>query len=111
MSFKFDLDVTLIDRKLQGLKQLVPQIMPSTFQYFKQITPKDTGNARSQTTLSGNVINANYPYAKVLDNGRVFSNGRMRGSKQAPYGMSEPTKQFFMKNLAKALAQRIMGAK
>ena len=111
MSFKFDLDIVLIDRKLQGLKQLVPQIMPPTFQYFRQITPIDTGNARSQTTLSGNVINANYPYAQVLDNGRVFSAGKMRGSKQAPYGMSEPTKQFFMKKLATALAQRIMGAK
>lgn len=111
MSFKFNLDTVLIDRKLQGLKQLVPQIMPPTFQYFRQITPIDTGNARRQTTLSGNVINANYPYAKVLDNGRVFSAGKMRGSKQAPYGMSEPTIQFFMKKLATALAQRIMGAK
>jgi hypothetical protein len=111
MSFKFDFDIVLIDKKLQGLKQLVPQIMPPTFQHFRQLTPKDTGNARARTTLSGNIINASYPYAKVLDNGRTFSNGRMRGSKQAPYGMSEPTKQFFMKKLAQALAQRIMGAR
>lgn len=111
MSVKFDLDLELVNRKLTALRNVSTVIIPPTFQYFKQITPRDTGYAQSQTTLAGNVIHANYPYAQVLNNGRVFSNGRMRGSKQAPNGMVEPTKQFFMKNLAKLLAQQIMRAK
>jgi hypothetical protein len=53
--------------------------------YFQAITPKDTGNARSRTVLSGNTILANYPYAVRLDKG---------WSKQAPKGMVEPTKRF-----------------
>ena len=54
-------------------------------QHFKSITPIDTGNARSKTTLAGNTIVANYPYAVRLDKGH---------SKQAPNGMVEPTKRF-----------------
>jgi hypothetical protein len=54
-------------------------------QYFKSITPIDTGNARSKTSLVGNTILANYPYAVPLDKGH---------SKQAPKGMVEPTKRF-----------------
>ena len=55
------------------------------YDYFKSITPIDTGNARSKTTLSGNNIQANYPYAVRLDKG---------WSKLAPSGMVEPTKRF-----------------
>jgi hypothetical protein len=55
------------------------------YQYFKSITPIDTGNARSKTSLSGNTIQANYPYAVPLDRGH---------SRQAPKGMVEPTKRF-----------------
>ena len=53
--------------------------------YFKSITPIDTGNARRRTRLQGEKIKANYPYATPLDNGY---------SKQAPNGMSEPTIDF-----------------
>jgi hypothetical protein len=54
-------------------------------QYFQSITPKDTGNARNRTVLTGTTILANYPYAVRLDRG---------WSKQAPKGMVEPTKRF-----------------
>lgn len=40
------------------------------------------GNARRKTTLKNNTIDANYPYAKRLDEGY---------SSQAPDGMTEPT--------------------
>lgn len=55
------------------------------YDHFKSITPIDTGNARNKTTLVGNTIQANYPYAVRLDKG---------WSKQAPSGMVEPTKRF-----------------
>lgn len=48
---------------------------------FKLLTPKRTGNARSNTTLRNEVIIANYPYARRLDEG---------ASKQAPKGMTKP---------------------
>ena len=54
-------------------------------QHFRSITPIDTGNARNKTTLVGNTILANYPYAVRLDKGH---------SRQAPKGMVEPTKRF-----------------
>jgi len=49
---------------------------------FKKVTPKQTGNARANTDLMGNAIEANYPYALSLNQG---------SSKQAPKGMTEPT--------------------
>lgn len=53
--------------------------------YFKKITPKDTGNARRKTTLRKNTIKAGYNYASYLDKGH---------SKQAPRGMTTPTREF-----------------
>jgi hypothetical protein len=58
---------------------------------FVKNTPVKTGNARSKTTLKGNTIDANYGYANVLDKGRGFRDGQMRGSEQAPQGMTKPT--------------------
>jgi hypothetical protein len=52
------------------------------FRYFRAITPIRSGNARSRTSLSGDTIYADYPYATRLDNGY---------SRQAPAGMSKPT--------------------
>jgi len=49
---------------------------------FKKVTPIKTGNARKNTDLMGNAIDANYPYALSLNQG---------SSKQAPKGMTEPT--------------------
>lgn len=72
---------------LRRLKEIenaaVPEkIAKEVFNYFKGITPKDKGNARRNTTLNGDTIHANYPYATRLDNGY---------SKQAKDGMSKPT--------------------
>jgi hypothetical protein len=63
--------------------QAVPQ---QAFVFFRNTTPKRTGNARSHTDLTrSDVIVANYPYASKLDNGY---------SRQAPRGMSLPTKNY-----------------
>jgi len=104
-------DTVLMERKLTALSNVVPGLMPGAYQYFRNETPVKTGNARSNTTLVGNVIYANYPYAAVLDAGRGYRNGQMRGSEQAPYGMSAPTINLVMKQLAVAMAQAIMSIK
>jgi hypothetical protein len=59
--------------------------------FFKDITPIDTGNARNKTKLESDTINADYPYAGVLDKGRHMTSRGMRGSNQAPDGMTKPT--------------------
>jgi hypothetical protein len=61
------------------------------YQEFVKNTPVKTGNAKRQTSLQGNQIIANYNYAEVLDLGRGFRDGQMRGSEQAPQGMTKPT--------------------
>jgi hypothetical protein len=68
-------------------------VIEDAYQYFRGITPIKTGNARSNTTLDkpGRTIEADYPYAGVLDAGRRMTSGGMRGSTQAPTGMSGPT--------------------
>lgn len=58
------------------------RVAPKAHDYFKKITPIDSGNAKRRTRLQGETIKADYPYATRLDNGY---------SKQAPQGMSEPT--------------------
>jgi hypothetical protein len=55
-------------------------------------TPRDTGNARRNTKLTGDRILAQYPYAQRLDQG---------SSKQAPDGMSNPTTEYIKKYIDK----------
>lgn len=50
--------------------------------YMRSITPVRSGNARRRTYADGNLINAQYPYAKRLDEG---------WSKQNQIGLIEPT--------------------
>ena len=67
--------------KEQRLKQIPVQAL----QEFVKLTPKDTGRARRNTTLRNEVIIADYPYARRLDEG---------ASKQAPKGMTKPLAQW-----------------
>lgn len=62
----------------------VDNIKREAADYFHDITPIRSGNARRNTRLSGDEIVANYPYAQRLDNG---------WSKQAPMGMTKPTEK------------------
>ena len=80
-----------LDKVLDTLND--KNISQEAYQYFHDITPERSGNAKRKTTLQGNSINANYPYAGVLDKGRHMTNRGMRGSTQAPKGMSKPTLQ------------------
>lgn len=83
----------VLDRKSKSLG-IVPQ---QAYTFFRDITPKDTGNARSKTTLTRNdTIRADYPYAQRLDNG---------WSKQfGGQGMSRPTIRFI-----RTLVRKILG--
>lgn len=72
-----------------------------------ELTPEDSGNARRKTRLAGRYkIVANYAYAGVLDRGRHKSTRGMRGSKQAPKGMTRPTKDWTRQRIRKILKAR-----
>lgn len=79
-----------ITPSLENIQRQLPRAVQQSYKYFVSVTPKDTGNARRKTKLRGNTIEANYAYARVLDQG---------SSKQAPKGMVEPTMKFFEKLL------------
>ena len=78
-------------RRIQSELDKVPQ---QAYDFWVKTTPKDTGLARRSTKLKGNEIQANYAYAKRLDEG---------WSKQAPNGMSQPTEQFIKQRTDKIL--------
>ena len=63
-------------------KQDIERVRDDAFDFFHDLTPYRTGNAKNNTFRSGNTIQASYPYAGKLDQG--YSN-------QAPNGMTGPT--------------------
>jgi hypothetical protein len=93
---KISTSIKRIDRKLQNLPK-------DAYNVFKDITPVKTGYAKSKTQLRGNTIEANYPYAQVLDKGRHMTNRGMRGSTQAPKGMTKPTMEYIRKRVNEIL--------
>ncbi len=80
-------DITKLKRELGA----VPKAAVTEYQ---KLTPVKSGNARKRTTLQGNTIKANYPYAQRLDEGY---------SKQAPKGMTKPWEQWLQKHLDKIM--------
>lgn len=68
----------------------VEKLPNEAYKFWKNVTPKRTGNAKRRTRLQGNKIKANYNYAVPLDQGR---------SKQAPEGMSKPTERYIRNEL------------
>lgn len=87
---------TQFKAKLHDLAEIQRKAMPQLYAEFVKITPIDTGNARNNTTLNGNIIEANYPYAERLDEG---------WSKQAPNGMVEPTVELAQKIIPQIVKQ------
>jgi hypothetical protein len=77
--------------KIQKQLQAVPS---QAHRFFVSVTPRDTGNARSKTSLKGTTIEANYPYAQRLNKG---------WSKQAPQGMVAPTVKFIERLIRKII--------
>ncbi len=64
-------------------------------------TPVRSGNARNRTKKTANAINANYPYAKRLDDG---------WSRQSPEGMTKPTIEYLRDYIRKTLASKTTGS-
>ena len=62
--------------------QDINKVRDDAFDFFHDLTPYRTGNAKNNTYLSGKSIQASYSYAGKLDEGY---------SRQAPQGMSGPT--------------------
>jgi hypothetical protein len=75
-----------INLKLQQIKKNITAatMAKEGHDYFRKITPVKSGNAKRNTFLANDTIEASYPYARRLDQGY---------SKQAPSGMSKPTLQ------------------
>lgn len=67
------------------------------------LTPIDTGNARKKTRLVNKRIQAAYAYAKVLDRGRHMTRRGMRGSNQAPQGMTRPLREWYKQRIRQLL--------
>jgi hypothetical protein len=100
------IDVSHLKSKINDLSKLRDQAMPLIYDEFVQVTPIHTGNARVKTSYHANVITADYPYASVLNDGRGYRDGQMRGSEQAPDGMVQPTIEF-AKQLIPQLIQKM----
>jgi hypothetical protein len=83
-----------ISRRIEQLEQaLEPEkLAEEAYEYFRNITPRRTGNARSKTRRVNEEIRADYPYAQRLDQGY---------SPQAPRGMTEPTLKFIQEYIRK----------
>lgn len=73
-----------IEKRLTEIQKDLDTVPNQAYKFFKYDapTPIKSGNARKNTTLSNSTIEANYPYAKRLNEGY---------SSQAPDGMAKPT--------------------
>ena len=80
-----------ISNMLKEIKRDLKKVPQEAYDFFVAHTPRKTGNARSKTKLRGSVIQADYQYAEVLDKGRHMTSRGLRGSDQAPEGMTKPT--------------------
>ncbi len=81
-----------ISKLLKKQKAELKKLPKAAIAEYKALTPIRTGNARRRTTLHGDVIEANYPYAERLDEG--YSN-------QAPEGLTKPFNEWFTKQFRK----------
>ncbi len=105
MSVTLTINNTLTS-KIKKIKQKLANVPKEAYKVFKdgdggsfKGTPEKTGNAKRKTRLKGSTIVADYGYAEVLDKGRHMTTRGMRGSKQAPKGMSKPTEAFIRKRV------------
>lgn len=96
IDFKLAKALDRLGPKLEQASRELKNLPKAAFNFWVSQTPKQTGNARRNTNLTGDTINANYPYAKRLDQGY---------SKQAPRGMSQPTEAYIRKLLKQKLGR------
>jgi hypothetical protein len=97
MDFKVDIGKNNISGDIAKKIKLLDQVPAQAYTFFKAATPIRSGNARRNTSLSKDIIHAQYPYADRLDNGY---------SRQAPNGMSKPTEAFVKKTVDKIIRKK-----
>lgn len=101
MSISLDIQIkSNVPNMLNRIKQKLANLPQEAYKEFVNNTPVRSGNAKRNTKLRGSTIEANYAYAGVLDKGRHMTNRGMRGSNQAPHGMTKPTVDFLRKRVA-----------
>ena len=84
-----------ISPRLNKLQKEFKKVPGQAHVEFKKVTPIKTGNARRKTTFNGtDTINADYPYANQLNQGR---------SRQAVDGMAIPTFKYVKSLIRKIL--------
>lgn len=83
-----------IGKDLSKKASKMVNVPKQAYKFWRNITPKDTGNAKRKTVLRKNTIKAGYKYASYLDKGH---------SKQAPQGMLKPTRAFLTRLLRQIL--------
>ena len=88
-----------VGKMTNRLRQKFAQLPQEAYDVFLKTTPVRSGNARRSTKLRNDVIEADYPYAEVLDKGRHMTTRGARGSNQAPRGMTKPTQEFVRKRV------------
>lgn len=92
---------------LRRIRQQVNNLPKQLEQEMIRLTPEDTGLARRKTRLVSNrKITAAYPYAQVLDRGRRMTSRGMRGSTQAPRGMTAPLREWYRAKIRRLLRAR-----
>lgn len=100
MSITFSIDIkSTINQKLKSVQKELAKLPQEAYKTFKDITPIKTGNAKRRTKLVNGEVVADYKYAEVLDKGRHMTSRGMRGSEQAPEGMSKPTMKFIKQRI------------
>lgn len=101
MSVTLDVKIkSQLTTKLKSIERRLALLPKEAFKVFIDNTPIKTGNAKRNTKLKGKTITADYQYAGVLDKGRHMTNRGMRGSNQAPVGMTKPTVDYIKKRVA-----------
>ena len=91
MAGEFNFRIKEIKKVLDPLK-----MAKEAHKVFRANTPIRSGNARRNTNLYQDTIEANYPYAQRLDQGY---------SKQRPDGMTKPTIAFLQDYVKKNLGK------
>lgn len=92
------IDEARFRKQMDLTRQESQKIVTDAYSFFVSQTPIRTGNARNRTSLIGNTIMANYPYAKRLDDGY---------SRQSPEGMVGPTLDHIENKLIPEAVRRI----
>lgn len=103
MTINFKPDAIL--KKTKQMRKDLGNLPKEAYKVFYDNTPIDKGNAKRNTKLKGNKIVGEYGYASILDKGRHMTNRGMRGSNQAPRGMTEPTLQFINERVIKIVGK------